>query len=232
MGLEAIIQYNMNELESKAFKLCLLWEKITNVELPNYHKNRLPKGDPRKSLLFKYCYKLAKETNGLFPDEQYKFYIAAQIQTLKSISDGTVHALIEPGCLCGEKAWVRWKIWKSKFEKQAIKTTSAGDSSNIATADSTIIADLNRTKNFFNTNFGENYKIDQIKTVIENKEIIKWAAFSKVSPFYLILSPLIKKAFSDVEDAFSIDIEFYKKSITPEIEEFFYRLFENEKLTN
>ncbi len=212
-------------MEAKAYKLCLIWQSAMDKELPNYYKNRLSKGDPRKSLLFKYCYKLARETNGLIPDNQYKFYILAQIRSLKMISDGTVHALIEPGCLVGDKAWRRWKLWKQQFEKQKLTTASDEISKEIKSTGIQVLAELKRTRNFFTSNFGENYRKEDIEGVIKNKEIIKWAAFSKVSPYYLILSPLIKNNFSDIENIFSIDSNFYKKSITPEVEKVFKEMF-------
>ncbi len=225
MGLEAILQYNMTELEAKAFKVCLIWQATMDQELPKYHKIRLPKGDPRKSLLFKYCYKLVRETIGLIPDDQYKFYVLAQIRSLKMISDGTVHALIEPGCLVGDKAWRRWKIWKYKFEKQSTKSLFEGDSSDIKAVDSQIAADFKRTRNFFATNFGEAYGRKEVEGAIASKDIIKWAAFSKVSPYYLIISPLIKNNFTDIENSFSIDVDFYRKAITPEIKAVFKEMF-------
>jgi len=229
VGLEQILEYNMNELEAKAFKCCLLWEDITKTELPDYRTTRLPrKGDPRKSLLFKNCYKLVRDTRGLIPDDMYQYYIRAQVTMLKSLSDGTIHALIEPGCLSGPKAWIRWKIWKNKFERQARKNNAAGDTSKITVLDSKVMSELTRTKNFFNTNFGENYEKEKIVEIINNKEIIKWSSFSKVSPFYLLLSPLIQKSFSDVEDSFSVDVDFYKKSITPDVEAVFKTMFSNE----
>ena len=223
--LDAILQYNMNELETKAYKVCLLWQEIMDVELPDYHKNRLPKGDPRKSLIFKYCYKLVRETQGLIPDNQYRFYVLAQIRSLQLMSDGKVHALIEPGCLVGEKAWRRWKIWKYRFEKEAVQTTNKGDTTEIKAVDSSILAEFQRTKNFFTTNFGENYGKADVQKSIENKDIIRWAAFSKVSPYYLILSPLIKSKFSDIENSFSIDVDFYKRAITPDVEAVFKEMF-------
>lgn len=225
MRLDAILQYNMNELETKAYKVCLLWLEVMDKELPDYHKTRLPKGDPRKSLLFKYCYKLVRETNGLIPDDQYKFYVLAQIRSLKMISDGKVHALIEPGCLVGEKAWRRWKLWKYRFEKQLTKISNEGEIKDIKAVDSQILAEFTRTKNFFTTNFGETFGPEDVKKFIENKDIIKWVAFSKVSPFYLLLSPLIKKSFSDIENSFSVDVDFYQNSITPEVETAFKEFF-------
>ena len=108
--LEAILHYQMPPLEAKAYKLALLWQDATAKEYPEYNHIRLrKKGDPRKSLLFKYCYKLARETQGLIPDEQYPLYILAQLHILKHIATDNLHARIGPEILCGEKAWWRWK---------------------------------------------------------------------------------------------------------------------------
>ncbi len=71
--LEPVFEWNMTQLEAKAFKLALMWDKLSKQELPNYkHAKFKKKGDPRKSMLFKYCYKLAKETNGLMEDYEYR----------------------------------------------------------------------------------------------------------------------------------------------------------------
>ncbi|RDJ35375.1 MAG: hypothetical protein DWQ19_11205 [Crenarchaeota archaeon] len=222
IDLEAILKYEMTEIEAKAYKLCLLWQEIMDQELPDYHKNRLPKGDPRKSLIFKYCYKLARETQGLIPDSQYRLYILAQIQSLRLISDGTVHALIEPGCLVGDKAWRRWKIWKRKFDR---KYEVLNPSVDIQTTQESAINELKRTRNFYIANFSEDYGKKEVEKIIRNKDIIKWVAFSKVSPFYLALSPLIKNHFNDIENSFSVDIEFYQKQITSEIQDIFVEMF-------
>jgi len=61
--LELIIKYKMNDMESKAYKIALIWQEECRKEIPNEQYIRLKKNsDPRKSILFKHCYKLAKET--------------------------------------------------------------------------------------------------------------------------------------------------------------------------
>ena len=113
--LERILKYDMSPEEAKAYKLCLLWDSICQKEMPNYKFSKSKaSGDPRKSLLFRYCYKLLKETKGLIGDKDYRLYITAQIHVLCSITDGEVHALISPQCLTGDKAWRRWKLWKER----------------------------------------------------------------------------------------------------------------------
>lgn len=224
MALESILTWNMSDEEAKVYKLCMLWDKILDIELPGYFSNRLPKkSDPRKSLIFKYCYKLAKETHGLIPLDQYKLYILAQIQILKGQSNGQVHALIEPACLCGPKAWVRWEIWQKKYATQLKKLHN--ESADVKANTSDVEIDLTRTKAFFNSVLGQGYSKRDIETNIASKEIVKWIASKKISPYYLVMSPLIKKYFKEIEDTFTIDVELLSKSITPKVIEIFENLF-------
>ena len=221
MNLDPILNYSMSEIEARAYKLCLLWEKIMDKELPDYHKNRITnrKGDPRGALIFKYCYKLANETKGLIADEDYKLYILAQVQMLKSYSDGTVHALIEPPCLVGDKAWMRWQIWKSKFDKVQKGSDYHNETDDVSENIVQIVVDLKNTKEFLDKN------CKNIEESIKNRDIVKWASFGRVSPYYLILSPLVARYMPNLEDTFSYDIEIYKKSITENVKREFNKIF-------
>lgn len=228
MGLEAIIEYEMPPLHAKAYKLCLIWEKILDHCLPGYYKNRLPKkGDPRDSLIFRYCLKLVKETLGLIPDDEYKLYIYAQIDLLKNLGDGKAHALIEPVCLVGEKAWIRWKVWKKKYDKAHLIHNNQGDTSDITAGFNHVLSELNNTKEFLVSQMGEDYEIKIVEN-IKNTNLFKWVAFAKVSPYYLVLSPIIAKNIQNLEGTFSFEIEIYKRSITKKIWEEFKIIFENE----
>lgn len=226
MSLEVALQYNFDDLEIRALKLALLWEKICKLEIPDYRYARMPKGDPRKSMLFRYCRKLAKETYGLLPDDQYKFYILAQIRMLKNLSDGKVHALIEPMCLCGEKAWIRWKIWKSNFEKEARKLSNRGTVDDIKIINTKVVSELKRTRNFLEANFGKDYTEKHIKTAYAKNDLIKWFSFSKISPFYVILS-IVSDLCPNIESTFSFDVGFYKNSIDDNARAAFNKLFPN-----
>jgi hypothetical protein len=225
MSLESIIQYEITDpIQQKAVKLAVLWEKVMDAELPGYHKNRMGKGDPRKSLIWKYCYKLARETLGLVPDEDYRLYIFAQIHMLKSCSDGTVHALIEPGCLVGYNAWKRWTIWKKRYDKAMAKNATP-DLQDIKANQSKIAVELRKTKKFLESQLGEGYTKEQFVSALKNKEIVKWVSFQKVSPYYLILSPLVKSVYKNLDDTFSFETALLQKSITPDLEADFKKLF-------
>lgn len=228
MGLEAILDWNMNDLEAKAYKLCLIWEKTIARELPNYHTAKLPqKGDPRKSVLFRYCYKLARETQGLIPDTDYKLYIFAQIYTLKNISDGTVHALIEPACLVGDKAWYRWKYWKNQFEKFKQKQLNQGDTSQLSASETHVLNELRKTKEFLSKQI-DNLNYHAMEALINSPDFIKWVSFSKVSPYYLIISPIVKNIIPDLDKVFAVEESLYLKSINNNIIIEFKKMFEHE----
>ena len=122
-----IKKWGMDAAEATVFKLCLLWEEVVEKELEGValtHVTRLrKKGDPRKSTLFKYCWKLFRETKGLIPVNEYKLYMRAQIQVFKNLerdfgkkTDGGPR--IDAQVLCGPKAWMRWMYWRNLYRKQ------------------------------------------------------------------------------------------------------------------
>ena len=103
--LDKIIEYNMTPMEAKAYKIALLWRVLFRKEFPNERLAKEKLGDPRKSFVFKHCYKLANETQGSIDDKDYKLYILAQLQVMKNITDGKIHAMISPEILSGPKSW-------------------------------------------------------------------------------------------------------------------------------
>jgi hypothetical protein len=220
-GLEPILQYRMTDLEAKAYKITLLWEQITRRELPDYLHQRIGrKGDPRKTALFKYCYKLVTETKDQIADNQYKLYVLAQVQMMKVLSNGDIHALVTPGILVGEKAWVRWQIWKKKFEKvckdrQDVKQEQENKFH--------VLAALKSSHEFLLDKLG---KIDPITIgeAFSDKRIIRWVNTEKISPYYILLCPDIQKILKDDFSIFNFDLDVYKSSITNDIEEAFKKL--------
>jgi hypothetical protein len=229
MSLESIIQYEITDpLHIKAIKLCMLWEKIMDHELPGYHRYRMGKGDPRKCLLFKHCLKLARETVGLIADTDYRYYIFAQIFELKQCTDGTVHALVEPNCLHGEAAWNRWQRWKKKFDRASKKVEVASETASISENQNNVAVEFRKTKQFLENQLGENYSQDQLLAAMKNRDFVKWVSFQKISPYYLLLSPTVNSAYKNLDDTFSFEPDLLRKSITPSLEADFKKLFPNE----
>ncbi len=224
MKLDAIIQYELNEIDAKAYKVCLLWEKICQHEIPTYRYDRLKGGDPRKSFLFKCCRKLVTETQGLVTEDMYKYYVYAQITSLKNFSDGKIHALIEPPCLFGPNAWLRWKIWKTKFDKIQHKTSFEGTTDDIIQNKSSILKEFQQTKKFLLSRL-ESITPATIKKSLTEKTIHKWLSFSKVSPYFIVLSKTVKEQVGNIEDNFGFDPYIYIKQLSDEDRVTFKSLF-------
>jgi hypothetical protein len=103
---EKIKKWGMSSAEIKAYKLAVIWEDLTQKMFPDVKLAKLPKrGDPRKGSLFKYCWKLQRELNGIIEEKEYRLYITGNLVILKN-NNGR----IDPNAICGEKAWKRWKI--------------------------------------------------------------------------------------------------------------------------
>ena len=115
--LQAILDYNLTEDESKAYRMALIWEDLTKQMFPQEKGiARLPKGDPRKSSLFRFCWKLMRETRGLLRFDEYKMYIRANLTMIK-----VKNLHLSPNILCGDNAWIRWKIWKRLYEQKVLE---------------------------------------------------------------------------------------------------------------
>lgn len=209
--LEFIFQYKMNKEEAKAWKIAILFINLVNKYFPDYkHQLRIPKKDPRKSELFKHCYKLMKSTD--LQDQEFRIYISAQLQILKAIElkDG-IHPLILPSIITGPKAWNRWLLWKRKYDKVEYKTE-------IFTEDTKkIILALKETKSFLMSKFELNKQ--NIEKSLENRTLYRWCALGLISPYFLALSPTINK--DSLLEKFTIDVALYEKNITPEVRQAF-----------
>lgn len=221
--LEPIIRYKMDAMESKAYKIALLWEDECRRELPGESYVRLKtNSDPRKSLLFKYCFKMAKELSGIIRDQEISLYIRSQIQILKSISDGKIHALVDPQCLVGDKAWKRWKMWKYRHDK-CLKSPPKSDHMPITISDGKAKAEIAATLEFI-----ERMGCDEFDTFRSKKDNFKrWVKNGEISCFYIIMSPWVEMLFGKDSD-FEFDILYYRASTTPSIEEFFRSKFSHE----
>ena len=150
---EIISKYEMDKNEAFAYKLSLLWYKLSRKVLPDYNHTRYHEnGDPRKSQAFKFCYKLYRERMGIIPDNEYSLYIRAQLDVLKHLMKNNYSVLVDPSCLVGDKAWVRWKMWKSKYDKIVNKPIEISRITQPGIAKA--IDGLIKTKEFLTKNIG------------------------------------------------------------------------------
>lgn len=231
--LELILQYSMNEIETKAFKIALLYLEKSKMLFPNYQHYRLPKGDPRKSDLFRQCHKLVRTKDDKIEDEDYKLYVHAQLDILKHIKKGETHPIILPSCLAGDKAWKRWLLWKGKYDKMIETKMSAGIASTISVQSADKIKkSLWKTKQFFLAWFDKLDKKDILDS-LNDRNIFRWYQTGNVSGYYLVLSPLVKSWFNkniiDLKKEFAINLTLYSEASQPEVIEYFNVEFHYEK---
>ena len=221
--LEPIIRYKMSELEAKAFKIALMWQDECRREIPSEPHAKVTQGsDPRKSLLFKYCFKLARETSGILAESDVSLYIRSQIQVLKSINDGRMHALIEPSCLVGEKAWRRWKLWKSRYDRRISCPRNSAEAS-VRPTEGKIRSEIEATKEFLRR-MGC-FSPEGLES--KSSDMPRWIKSGEVSCFYVVLSPWVKKIIGDPMKM-DFDFFYYRASITPSTEQFFRDAFTHE----
>jgi len=213
----------MDSTEAKAYKIALMWEDECRRELPGESHVRLKRNsDPRKSLLFKYCFKLAREMSGILADNEISLYIRAQIQILKAIREGEIHALIEPHCLVGDKAWKRWKFWKYRYDKR-LKVAPMSDEMNIRTSEGKIKAEIVSSFELLSKR-----GIDSAEEMKARKEELKsWIKNGEISHFYAVLSPWMRSSFDSMDDL-GIDETYCSACITPSLDKFFREVFSHE----
>jgi hypothetical protein len=218
-NLDPIFEYHMTDEEAVAFKIGLIWMEMSKKTFPDY-KNMASypkKGDPRKGSLFKYCHTLMKK--GIVDPKDYKLYITAQLQMLKSIEIGTLHPNIGPWCLLGDKAIVRWKMWKTKFDniQKSNKLKDVGlDKANF----NEVKFALDRSKKILLDKLGE---LTEEKYKTKSKEIERWISLDLVSGFYAALSPWVKR-YCNLEN---IDLNYFE-NVDDQSLNYFKQLFGHE----
>lgn len=224
--LQIILTYQMTEDESKAYKLTCIYESLLRKILPNCRHGFSHKGDPRKKEIFKYCWKLLRETDGKIDKSDYKLYIYAQLSILKHIFETkNIPLLISPNCLVGKKAWNRWLLWKDRYDRiKGIKKTEI----NITEQD--VIIELKKTKEFLFTKFKKYDKNDIIDT-LNSRTLLRWVILGQISKRYPFLSPTVQEWLKNknlsIKNYFGIGIEVYSE-ISQKVREFFRSEFDYE----
>lgn len=214
---DIIVKYKMNELESKAYRISMMWEEQVKQEFPDFKHMKLKRtGDPRTSMLFKLCYKLARETIGLLEDSDYKFYITAQLHVLKAYYKQN-DLFIDAQCLIGEKAWIRWKMWKYKYDKIFKEKTTEEE---IKPRNSLIETEFVKTRNFLQSKIGEINESSILKE-LENGNLSKWIAFGKIHPLFVLMFNCLKNKAIDIYG----DVDLYKNMINDDVQKIFNSYF-------
>jgi len=214
--LDAIACYGMDKIESAAYKLCIIWIEKSRKFFPEYDHTKLRRGDPRKSLMFKICYKLVRETQGILNEEDYPLYVRAQLDILKNISLGSdKHPLIEPNCLVGEKAWKRWKLWKKKYDSVV---SEKGFTKKITASSQKVLDALEKTQEFIFKTLGPEPSLDKFQESVVNKNLYRWINLGKISPYYLCLSPYFQKIVPKEDmKKINFDLEIYRACLNDEL---------------
>lgn len=224
--LYQILEYGMNHQEALAFKIGLIWEDLTSKYFPGVRCGSLGKGDPRKSSLFKHCYKLARETKGLIPVDQYEYYVQAQLDLLRSIQNREKFCVnISPSCLIGKKAWARWKVWLKQY-----KSLEKVHIVEITALESKIEAKFKKTREFLLKQFNKYPSVDDLRRAIKSRTFARWVTLGVVCGHYAVLSPKVREALDgrDFEKEFLFDLSIYKTQITERLEELFKVVFPEE----
>ena len=226
MRLDLAVDLNFDQAETRAYKFLLFWLDWSRKLFPDYkHQKMTTRKDPRKSHIFNICYKLQRETLGVLDESLFQLYVRSQVEILKALSKHNNKILISPACLTGKKAWIRWLLWKKKYDN-AVKVISS-DGIYIPKNQTKMTDALLKTKEFLLKTFGkENYTVELLDT-IKTKKIHQWIILNKISPYYLILSSIFSKV--NLEELTTLDLEVYRQVITPEITNFFDLTFANER---
>jgi hypothetical protein len=221
--LDAVEKYNMDDLEAKACNLSAMWLEQSRRTFPDYRHSTMRKGDPRKSLIFKIAYKLARETQGILENNEYPLYIRAQLEVLKYINSGKDHPLIDPNCLVGEKAWKRWKLWKKRYD--SVKNKPAESVAN-GIGFQKAIDGIEKTKEFLTKTFGSELTVEKYRECYINNNIFRWINLAKISPYYIAISPFMKSIFTEDDyKKINFDIKVYLPCINKDVEQKFRQLF-------
>lgn len=214
----------MTDQEAQTYKLAIIWEEQTKKTCPDCKLASLPKkSDPRKCNLFRQCWKLLRETKGLLKPEEHKLYVIANIQIIVSHN-----GRLEPNALCGDKAWIRWKVWKRLFDKKKLENQGESAPDKVV-IDPKVLQELDRSKKFIFEKCDGEPTQEKISKFIEKGKMNMWAG-GKISYYYLTLSPWVAN-ISDIKELakkYGFDPKLYEEKTSEDVRKYFKQEFLHE----
>lgn len=229
---DAIFQWNMSADEVEAYKLAVCYQKEfkklfgETADGATIRRNSLPqRSDPRKSSLFRHCWRLRRETRGLLDSTEYRNYIIGNLTILK-----IQNAYLAPNGLCGDKAWIRYKVWKRKFDQKMAEIACVAPPPSVSSTSPKIIQQIDRTKKFLFEKYEGAPTFDKLKATIDSGMFKLWAVTGKVSEFYIVLSPWVAKAcdVAALAKQCSFSEALVREKCTDEVEGYFRHEYNHE----
>lgn len=226
MRHDAIFQWGMSPAEAAAYKLAVLYEeefhkvcKDGEIDGRTYRCNTIPKrGDPRKSNLFRYCWKLRRETRGLLQPEEYRLYIRANL-TIIQMNKGH----IEPNAICGDKAWIRWKVYERWYKNKLADINHGTPPPSTTGVSPRIIREIDKTKKFLFEKTEGDPTAEKIQGFVETGIMKLWVMTGKVSKYYVVLSPWVQTC-CDLDpycESCGFDPTLIREKTTQEVRDYF-----------
>src|SRR5574343_970582 len=168
---------------------------------------------------------MRRETRRLLEFSEYKNYIHANLLIIK-INNG----FIDPNCICGDKAWIRYKVWKRRYDQKMAELNATTPPPSTNTTNPKIIAEIDRTKKFIFEHCEGEPTFDKLNLFVQNNIFIFWVASGIVFPYYVTLSPFIAKTgkMEDLCTAISSSIATIKEKTTQEVINYFKHEFSHE----
>lgn len=232
----AVFEWNMTNDEISVYKIALLYQeqyvKIFGDKIDGQaiRINTLPKKtDPRKSSLFRYCWKLRRETRGLLEGHEFKHYLLGNLTLLRITSDRT-GSPITPMSVTGDKGWIRYKIWKRKYDEKLAEVSATQPPPSVSGTSPKIIHEIDRNKKFLFE------KCDGVPTAAKIKEFVDsgifkfWVMTGKVSHYYCVLSPYMAVAtdITEFADKCNFSANLIREKCTPEVQNYFKHEYTHE----
>jgi hypothetical protein len=230
---ETIVQWRMTREEAGVYKLACLYDREfrrlfcgTGVEQNSFKRNTISfRNDPRKSFLFRHCWKLRRETRGLLESHQFRQYIVANLTIIK-LNDGYV----EPNLICGDKAWIRWKLYERWFKQKEAEKACLPPPPSVSTIDPKIVKEIDTTKKFLFERCEGEVTEEKLQKFFDDGIMRFWILTGKVSRYYLILSPFANKIcdMEEFAEQCSFDPVLFREKISNEVKEYFKHEYKHE----